>query len=87
MVVRVDESSGGGDGFGEEVAVSLVYVVAVFPQVLFSDKRLGIPDAMVKSELAGSDVVGVDVGRGRDEERRGFKEDNVLAGEEFDEMV
>ncbi len=60
--MRVDESSGGGDGFGEEVAVSLVYVVAVFPQVLLSNKRLGIPDAMVKSELAESECVGVDVG-------------------------
>ena len=62
MAVGVDESSGGGDRLGEEMAVSLMYVVAVSPQVPLSNKRFRKSDAVVKSELTSGNVIGVYVG-------------------------
>ena len=60
--MRVDESGGGGNGLGEEVAVPLMDVVAVFPQVRLSNERFCKLDAVVQRELTSCDVVGVYVG-------------------------
>ena len=62
MKMGVDVGSSGSNGFGEEVAVALMDVVAILPEMWLPNEDFRKPDTSVQGKLAGGDVVGVDVG-------------------------
>ena len=81
--VRVDKCSGGSDGLGQEGSMGVEDVEAVCPDVVFTNKRLGKYGAVAKGNLVGGKIVGVDVDFGRDKERGGFKNGDVVGGNEL----
>ena len=65
------------------MAVALIYVVAIAPQVWLTNKCFCEFDSAMLSELTSGQVMGVNVGGGGVEKRGGFEEDNILEGNIF----
>ena len=83
VAMGIDESSGGSDGFQEEMPSTVNDVKSILPYVIFTNERLGKMGAESIGEVMGSCVVGEDVRVGGGEKRGRFKEDDVVGGNEF----